>query len=173
MNAKRNLLIALSIFICFVLQSTVFKTISFNGISPNLLMTLTVAFGLMYGKKCGIVTGFLSGLFIDIFFGSALCFYALIYMYIGYINGFFNRIFFKEDVKLPLALITGSDLTYGLICYILLFLLRGRFHFVYYFLHIILPEIVYTIVVAVFLYPFLLWIHGHIDRENKGSLSID
>lgn len=173
MNTKRNLFIGISIFVCFLLQTTLFKQLSFNGISPNLLMILTASFGLMYGKKCGIITGFMSGILIDMFFGTALCFYALIYMYIGYTNGFFNRILFKDDVKLPIALITVSDLCYGMVCYVLLFLLRGKFHFGYYFLHIILPEIVYTVVVAVFLYPLILWIHNRINRENKGSLSID
>lgn len=173
MNVKRNILIAVSILLCFVLQTTLFHALDFGGISPNLLIIITAAFGLMYGRTCGMLTGFFSGLLIDMFFGPALCFYALIYMYIGFANGFFNRIFFKDDVKLPIALITVSDLCYGMICYILLFLLRGRFHFPYYFLHIILPEIVYTVVLAVFLYPALLWIHKRMNRENKRSMSID
>lgn len=173
MNIKRNLLIALAIVVCFLLQTTVFKALSFNGISPNLLIVLTVGVALMYGRKCGILTGFFSGLLIDMYFGTALCFYALIYMYIGYINGFFNRIFFEDDLKLPILLITASDLVFGVICYTLLYLLRGRFHFDYYFLHIILPEIAYTIVTGIFLYPLLLLVHNRSIRENKGSMSID
>ena len=74
MNFKRNLLIAVSIFVCFILQTTLFQSLNFGGISPNLLMIITAAFGLMYGQKCGIVTGFFCGLLIDMFFGQALCF---------------------------------------------------------------------------------------------------
>lgn len=173
MTAKRNIMISVSIFVCFLLQTTLFKNLSFNGISPNLLLILTVTISLMNGKKAGLITGFVSGLLIDMFFGTALCFYALLYMYIGYVNGFFNRIFFKDDVKLPLVLITVSDLLYGIINYVLLFLLRGKFHFNYYFVHIILPEIVYTIVISIFLYPILLFIHNRINHANKGSLNID
>ncbi len=58
-------------------------------------------------------------------------------MYIGFVNGKFSRIFYPEDIKLPLALIIVSDISYGLICYILMFLLRGRFHFPYYFTSVI------------------------------------
>lgn len=173
MNFKRNLFISISVLICFLLQTTVFKYLSFGGISPNLLLLSTAAFGLMYGQKVGLVSGFFSGLLIDMFCGPVMCFYALIYMYIGFCNGFFNRILFKDDVKLPIALISVSDLIYGLVVYLLMFLLRGRFHFSFYFIHIILPEIAYTIVLSVFIYPLYLWIHGKINKEKRGSLSID
>ena len=73
----------------------------------------------------------------------------MIMMYIGFINGKFCRIFYPEDIKLPLALIVVSDISYGLLCYILMFLLRGRFHFPYYFTRVILPEALYTIVVTI------------------------
>ena len=109
---RRNLTISVFVVVCFVLQSTLFKQLSFDGISPNLLIVLTSAFGFMYGPGCGLTVGFFSGLLIDIFFGDVLGFYALIYMYIGYINGIFQTIFYKEDIKLPLLLITVSDLTF-------------------------------------------------------------
>ena len=98
------------------------------------------------------------------------CFYALLYMYIGYTNGKFNRIFYPEDIKLPMALIIISDLFYGVTCYILLFLMRTRFHFSYYFIHIILPEIVYTTFITIFLYPIILWINQRLeDREQRSA----
>ena len=66
-------------------------------------------------------------------------------------------------------LIIGSDLFYGLISYVLLFLMRARFNFGYYFRHIILPEIVYTIVVTIFLYPLILWINRKLEDKEKRS----
>ncbi len=156
-------------FFCFLLQSTLFKRFSFGGIGPNLLMITTTSIGFMRGEKEGIVAGFFSGLFIDIFFGNVIGFYALIYMYLGYLNGKFSRIFYPEDIKLPMALIALSDLSYGMICYILLFLLRGRFNFPYFFLHIILPETVYTIVMSIILYPILLSCYKKLNVEENRS----
>ncbi len=158
----------LTIF-CFVLQSTVFPTISFGGIVPNLMIVLTASFGFMRGEKSGLLFGFFCGLLADIFFGSFIGLYALIYMYIGYLNGKFNRIFYPEDIKLPLALILCSDLAYGLLCYLLFFLMRGKFHFGYYLLHIILPEAVYTIVVTLLLYPLILWINKRLESREQRS----
>lgn len=167
---KSKIVIGIMVIACFVLQSTVFKVISFGNISPNLLIVLTAAFGFMRGRKSGLWVGFFSGFLIDVFFGEVLGFYALIYMYIGYGNGVFQSIFYKEDVKLPIALITGSDLVYCMLNYLLLFLLRSRFHFDYYLLHIIIPEIVYTIVITIALYPLILFVNNRLgDKEDKRS----
>ncbi len=166
---KRSLVVSFLIFICFLLQSTVFHSLSFGGIVPNLLIVLAASFGFMRGERSGLLIGFFSGLLIDIFFGEVIGFYALLYMYIGYLNGKFNTVFYPEDIKLPIALIIGSDLFYGLISYVLLFLMRARFNFGYYFRHIILPEIVYTIVITIFLYPIILWINRKLEEKEKRS----
>ncbi len=129
---KRKLVVGLLIFICFLLQCTVFHAFAFGNIVPNLMLILTASFGFMRGEKSGLLIGFFSGLFIDIFFGEVLGFYALLYMYIGYTNGKFNRIFYPEDIKLPMALIIVSDLFYGVTCYILLFLMRTKFQLLFY-----------------------------------------
>ena len=166
---RRFLFSVLLIIGSFVLQTTLFQALSFGGIVPNLMIVLTASYGFMRGKKAGLLTGFFSGLLCDIFFGPVIGLNALIYMYIGYLNGKFNRIFYPEDIKLPLALILCSDLAYGLLCYLLFFLMRGKFHFGYYLLHIILPEAVYTIVVTLLLYPLILWINKRLESREQRS----
>lgn len=166
---KRKIVVTLLVFICFLLQSTVFHALAFGNIVPNLMIVLTASFGFMRGEKSGLLIGFFSGFFIDIFFGEVLGFYALLYMYIGYTNGKFNRIFYPEDIKLPMVLITVSDVFYGIICYILLFLMRAKFNIGYYFVHIILPEIVYTTFITIFLYPVILKINQRLESSEQRS----
>ncbi|MFA9377170.1 MAG: rod shape-determining protein MreD [Lachnotalea sp.] len=168
---NRKLTVTLLVIACFCLQCTLFKTLSLAFIAPNLLIVVTSSFGFMRGKKEGLIIGFFSGLLIDIFYGDALGFYALIYMYIGYVNGFFNKIFYDEDIKLPMVLITLSDLFYGLIIYLFLFLLRARLDFGYYFIHIIMPEVIYTVVVTIVLYRIIRWLNRKLERREKGSAS--
>lgn len=166
----RKFTIFIFIFVCFILQSTVFRTLSFAGIVPNLLVVLTSAYGFMRGENAGMVVGFFCGLLIDIFFGDILGFYSLILMYIGYLNGKFNMIFYPEDLKLPLGLIVISDVSYGMVCYVLLFLLKGKFDFIFYFINIILPELVYTMVITCLLYPILLIVNKRLERrERRGA----
>jgi len=166
---KRVVTSAFLIIICFLFQTTVFKGLSFGGIVPNLLIILTASFGFMRGERTGLIIGFFCGFLADIFFGNVLGLNAMIYMYIGYANGKFNRIFFPEDIKLPICLIFASDLAYGFLYYITLFLMRKRFHIGYYFLNIMLPEMVYTILITLLLYPLVLWLNKKLEDSEKRS----
>lgn len=157
------------IILCFLLQTTFFQGLDFGGIVPNLMIVLTASFGFMRGEKTGLLYGFFCGLLVDIFFANVLGLNAMIYMYIGYANGKFNRIFFPEEIKLPLALILVSDLVYGFSYYVILFLLRGKFNLGFYFLHIILPEMVYTILVTLLLYPLILWLNKKLEEAEQRS----
>ena len=163
----RKVIVTFFILFCFILQCSVFGNIAFAGIIPNLLIILTSSFGFMRGEKEGLLIGFFCGLLNDVFFGNFLGFYALLLMYIGYLNGKFSRIFYPEDIKLPMALIITSDLSYEIICYILMFMLRGKFQFSYYFTHVIFPEALYTIVITLFLYPLILTVNGSLEAYEK------
>jgi len=165
----RKVTVTFFILFSFILQCSVFDKLAFAGIIPNLLIILTSSFGFMRGEKEGLIIGFFCGLLSDVFFGSFLGFYALILMYIGFLNGKFSRIFYPEDIKLPIALIIVSDLTYGIICYLLMFMLRSRFQFGFYFSHVILPEALYTSVVTIFLYPLILKVNEKLEAREKRS----
>lgn len=155
------------IIIGYLLQSTLFKALSLGGISPNILIIITASIGFMRGKKEGMMTGFLSGLILDVFFGGLLGFYALVYMIIGYLNGFFRSIFYPEDIKLPIVLISSSELVYCFLVYLFSFLLQGKTNFGYYLLHIILPEIVYTVLVTLLIYKGILIIYEWLENYEK------
>ena len=159
----------LLILITFILQSTVFQSLSIASIAPNLLLILTVSFGFMRGKKEGILVGFFCGILIDIFYGNLLGFYALIYMYIGYLNGFLCKVYYDEDVKVPMILTAISDLAYGFAVYGLQFMLRGRLHVMNYVWHIMLPEMIYTVLITVIIYrPLYRLNHWLTEREWEG-----
>lgn len=168
---RRKLTVFIIISVCFILQCTLFQALSFASISPNLLIVAASSFGFMRGRKEGMWIGFFSGLLLDLFFGSVIGFYALVYAYIGYVNGFFRKRFFPDDIKLPLILIATSDLSYNMLVYFFLFFLRGRFRFGYYFLHIMLPELVYTILVTIVLYFIILKINQKLESIEKRSAS--
>lgn len=164
---RRNIVYFIIIAICFLIQTTIFARISITNISPNLLIIVVSSFGLMRGRKEGMWLGFFSGLLIDIFFGFCIGAYALIYMYIGYVNGIFQKRFYPDDIKLPMLLIGGSDLLYNLVVYFFMFLLRGRFSFLYYLKSIIIPEFVYTMVISILLYLVFLKVNQKLEAHEK------
>lgn len=166
---RRFIVNFLLIIFSFVLQTTVFRYIDFGGITPNLLLILTVSLGLMRGDKSGTLVGFFCGLLVDVFFGTYIGFYALIYMYIGFIIGKFHKIFFPQNIFLPMLFIVVSDFVFGFTCYILFFLFRTKFDIDYYMLHVIVPEMVYTTIVSIFFYPVILRLNTWLEDIEQRS----
>jgi len=166
---KKKILLFLFIFICFILQSTIFRSLAFAGVGPNLLLVAVSSFGFMLGRKSGIVLGLISGLLCDLFFSQFFGFYTLLYMLIGYWNGYFKRAFYPEDIKLPILLISCSTLVFETIIFLFGFLLRGKVDILYYFLHIILPSMLYTVLIALVQYPIILLLHHYFDELQRRS----
>ena len=169
---RRHITLAFVLLFSFILQTTLFQKLNFGGISPNLLIIVTATYGFMFDVNYGIIVGFVCGLLMDVFYGEVLGFYALIYLYIGAANGVFHSVFYQNDIKLPLVLITASDLLYSTVCYILTFLLRGRFDVIYYAKNIVIPELVYTIFVTIFIYPVILLLNRTVDDSERGDHNI-
>ena len=166
----RKITMVLLILVSYLIQSTMIGILPMGGVAPNLLIILTSSFGFMRGKKDGMFIGFISGLIIDILFGKIIGFYALIYLVIGYLNGFFASIFYPEDIKLPMVLITSSELVYCFLIYVFRFLIQGKLRFGYYFVHVILPEIVYTLFVTIIVYKVILKINEWLeDLERRNA----
>ena len=168
---KRKIVTICIIIVCFLLECTLFQHLAFASITPNLLIVVTSSFGFMRGKKEGMMVGFISGLLIDIMFSELIGFYALIYTLLGYANGFFRKIFYADDIKLPLILIATSDFLYGNIVCIFMFIMRSRFHYFYYLRTIIIPELIYTILITIVLYQIILRIDQKLESEEKRSAS--
>lgn len=151
----------------FLLQNNFFAAINLITTTPNLLLLLTVTSGLFHGKVTGVLVGFFSGLLADMFGGTVLGQYALIYSLLGYGCGYFTPYFDLDLITLPLVVCAGSELLYGLYIYVTCFLMRGRFHLLFYLKSIILPETVYTLVILVVSYRFLYFVNRRMEELSK------
>ncbi|MBQ7584356.1 MAG: rod shape-determining protein MreD [Lachnospiraceae bacterium] len=160
---------AFAIIICFLFQSTLFQNIAFAGIVPNLMIIITSIFGIMEGRTDGMLVGFTCGILIDIFYGSVLGLNALIFLIIGYVNGVANRGFYPDDIKFPIIFIAASDTVYLILTYITGFLFRARFDIGYYFIHLMLPELIYTVAVAIMIYIPIRNLLLRFDRKAEES----
>jgi len=168
---KRKFITFLVIIICFLIQSTMLNSFKLGSIQPNLLLIVVSSFGFIRGKKTGMWVGFVCGLIADVFWGNLLGFYTMIFVIIGYINGMFRRLYYDENIKLPLILVSMSELLYGCIVYVCMFMLKGEFNFSYYLFHIILSELVYTVLVTLVLYKIILLINHKLEEEEQRSAS--
>lgn len=168
---RRKLITAAIITVCFLLQSTIMRKLAIGNICPNLLLVVTASFGFMRGTKSGMYVGLTCGLFIDLFWGGLLGFHMLLFVIIGYFNGSFQRLFFDEDIKLPIGLIAVSELSYGIAVYFFGYMLQGDFSFGTHLFQVIIPELVYTILVTLVLYQIILHINKKLETEEQRSAS--
>ena len=162
---KRKILIGLLCFLAALLQTTLMSYVQVASIRPNLPVILTASFALMCGSRTGMTIGFATGILLDLFGGGILGFYALIYTWIGYAAGYTYRIFYDDDIKTPLLLIGICDICYGLYQYVTTFMIRGRVNVFFYLGRVIIPEMIYTVIFAVFLYQ----LNYYVNRKTKKS----
>lgn len=144
------------IIFAYLLQTTLMPAITLANVCPNLLLIIVVYIGYINGRTYGLFMGLISGLLYDFQFGTLIGLYGLIYMIIGYISGICHKIYFREDYTLPVVLVTINGFLYGFFVYITGFLLRGKLDLDFYFSKVILPEIVYTVLLSIFIYKIVI-----------------
>lgn len=163
----RIIVLAILIVINFTLQSTLFGFHDIHSITPNLLLILTMSFGLMRGRREGMLVGFFSGFLVDSFFSSVLGPYMLLYMIIGYINGFFHRNYIVEDVLLPLIVIIIDDIIFNFFVYMFSFLLKNRLELGLFFTRIIIPEMLTTALLTIIIYKFYVFVNKLLKKNAE------
>lgn len=152
---RRYITIFVLLIINFLLQTTVFRYIEIAHMVPNLILVVTVAAGLLYGRKCGIFAGVISGLLTDALYGSVIGIGILIYSVVGYLCGAASKSYFEEDLTVPIIAIAGSDVIYGVLYYACNFMLRGRLNILFYVKSVILPEMIYTVILGAVLFRII------------------
>lgn len=163
----------LLILAAFILQNTVFHMWSFNGVKPNILLIISVFFGFTEGSNNGMLTGFFCGLLCDIFFGAYIGVYSFLFMLTGAAGGGLAKVFYPDDLIFPYVTIAGTDLAMGLIMYIGMFLIRGRYNVDFYLTSVILPEMIYTVIIGFIMMPVLRKYNAFLKKAAKKEKESD
>ncbi len=164
---RRRIVSIIIIFVCFLIQSTFWNVFTFTTIKPNLMLILIVSFALLHGSRTGMWFGFISGFLTDILYGDLFGFNALLFMYIGYLIGKMYQVFFNEDIRVALVAVGVSDLVYNIIYYVIKFAFGIRYSFPAYLTHIIIPEIIFTLIITVLLYRLFYWINRKLQEDEQ------
>ncbi|MGN0294975.1 MAG: rod shape-determining protein MreD [Lachnospiraceae bacterium] len=151
------------ITVVFLIQVNVFPSVDLIRISPNLLIVIIAGYGLSKGHRVGMIAGIYSGFLMDIMYGSILGYYMLPYMYIGYVCGYFRRYLNDDNYIIPAILCGVSDFCMGFYIFAFSFALRNRLNFGFYLWHIILPEVVYTMIISLVLFRVQILVNRKID----------
>lgn len=163
----RILIVSIILFLNHMLQATYIQHIRIRGVVPNIAIIIIVSFALIRGSLEGAIVGFFAGLLQDMYYGTTMGFYSLLGMYIGYICGKPNQKFYRENYLLPFGLVVASTFMYEIIIYVTSFLIRGKTDFTYFLNHMILPCVVYTGVVSLFIYRIIYVINEKLEQKEK------
>lgn len=168
------LIIIALILVCFVIQSFWSKQNSSIVPTPNFLLILVCIFGFMRGSNYGCVIGLFCGLLVDFEYADIVGLYAFLYMICGFFSGKLKRLFYSENVLMPLLLVFTNDFIYNLAVYIFRFLLRNKQDFPYYFWNRILPEMVITTFIMFLTFKLFYKLNEKVFmNEEEKSLSFD
>ena len=160
------LLVFIIIISCFILQTSILPMILSSDITPNLMIIVTASYGFMFGERKAMCIGLVCGLLSDIYFGPLIGFEAGVYAIIGYFSGKFQKILYVEDLAFPLSLIAVCDFVYGFLTFVFLFAMRNRLFMRAFLMQRMLPEMVYTLLAALPLYPLLRFLYNKYMRKK-------
>ena len=149
----------LIIMLAFFIQTSIFPLIPFFTSSPNLLLIITFSYGLLYGDYIGLITGIFCGLLCDMYYDGVFGSFILIYSLIGFLNGMLSTSFFENSITTPMILSLVNGFAYNLYIYFVHFLIRRKFNVSYYFVRIMIPSVLFTLIITVIVYKLIYKFH--------------
>ena len=166
-NMKRIIASFLLVILAFIVQTCIFPLLPFLAVYPNLMVILVFSFGFIRGSAWGMGYGLIAGLLMDLSSGGPLGFHTLIFIWMGYVNGICTKYYYEDYITLPLILSVVNGLWYSLYIYVFRFLIRGRLNLPYYFIKIMLPEIIFTAVTTLLVYRLFLSASRRLEDIGK------
>lgn len=164
---KRRISTIIIIILSFLLWTTTLQSLKLANVAPNIMLILVVCYAYMRGRTSGLFTGFFCGLLSDMMYGTVIGLYAFGLMTIGFLCGHSQKVYFTDNYILPCVLVGISDFAYGIYYYVTEFLVRGRLDFQFYFLTVILPEMIYTMLLTFVVFRLLNLLENRLTEKRE------
>ena len=145
----------LLILLFSILQSTPRLIPEICGASPLLLVPLTVCIAMYVGPVGGAAAGIAGGFLWDLYSDRLLGFNALLLLAVGCACGLLVRLLLRNNLLSALLLVGGALLFQGLADWFFTVLLLGRDSPLYVLLHMTLPDLLYSLVLAPLIYALV------------------
>ena len=150
----------------YVLQSSILPLMAFHGISPNLMLLLSVSFAFLRGTKHGVLMGFCVGLLQDLATGTFFGVHVFSYMLIGLVCGKFSGQVFKDQLFLPLIASVFATAFHYFVMVGFVFLLGYRFHPMPHMQYMLLPMLCYQFVFSYPVHRLTCWMEKKVVEQK-------
>lgn len=121
---------------------------------PDIFLVMVVSLGFILDERRGAVIGLCAGLLQDVIFSSALGFFALVKMLLGYGAGLLGRELYREQLFAPAMLVFAATLTHELLLYLLVSrLVSAGLPLQWSLIRLFIPKAFYNTALTLLLYP--------------------
>lgn len=164
-----NLLLVLTVFIIYFLQSNFFTWFNIAGIMPNVFVILVLFIGLFTNKTVGTVYGVIIGYILDLLFGTKIGIQAVSLGLVGFLAAIFDKNFSKDSRMTIMLMVLGATVVVEVLDYLLTYMFVGINVEIFNFVKILVIEVLFNIILTIIIYPLIQKFGYDIENEYKGN----
>ncbi len=165
------LLAGAGFILALLVEGSVFSFFMLERALPDIFLVMVVSLGFILDERRGAFIGLCAGLLQDIIFSSALGFFALAKMLLGYGTGLIGRELYREQLLAPVLLVFVGTLTHEFILYFLVSRFVGFGLPVEWSLsRLFIPKALYNMALTLLIYPLYFRLYRWKKRTGTGML---
>ena len=151
-----------------VVQSTLLENIRIFGGRPDLVLLLTVTWGIIRGAQDGAVWGFMGGIFCDLLSASPFGLWTVVLTLVGFLAGQ-PWVHALGPTLMRLALMSAMGTMAGHTLLLILMVLLGYpVTFWYGIQTVAVPAALLNVLLSPFAFTFLVWFHKRAQEPTGG-----
>lgn len=149
------ILIILTFFIIYFLQSNFFTWFNMAGVMPNLYVLLVLFIGLFAKKKLGLIFGVTFGIYLDLVLGKAVGISAILLGIIGLLGEVLSKNFSKDSRFTMMIMVISATVVYEVSLYIFSIVKYSIILEPLNFIKILVIEVFFNVIMTIILYPLI------------------
>ncbi|MCL6591163.1 MAG: rod shape-determining protein MreD [Firmicutes bacterium] len=164
----RWLILSIGLILSVAIQATWLHTLHLPGqVVPDLILVMTISYGLLKGPDQGFLFGFGGGFFMDLLSGGLIGVQALSKMATGFVAGLMEKNIFKDNLLVPALAVFIGTLFCDITNILLYMAFSAKHHFFHTLLFYILPVALYNSVLAPVVYFLFLKLERYLIQRAQ------
>ncbi len=157
----RYFVLALLPFLVLFLQTTLFSSLSLQGVVPDVLLILVIFYAIFHGAHKGAVYGVLCGLWEDLYLGRFIGINAVSKGLTAYVIGRLQGNVFKENVMVGVLGVVGGTLLNSALLYTFALIGAQVFNIEKVFFINMIYQGIYNTIIAI---PLYVWYYRSMKK---------
>jgi len=153
----RQLILSIAVILGVVIQATWLGSLHLPGhVTPDLILIMTISYGLLKGSDDGLVFGLCAGLFLDLIAGGLIGIKTISKLAAGFAAGFMEKNIFKDNLLVPIIAVFIGTIVFESFSIIMYIAFKANLNFFTIFIARIIPLAFINALIAPIIYYFLL-----------------